>query len=108
MVHLKAIPEFTVELLIFELEKHPLSLVRRFTPPPAATLFSCSKPLFWAACAQAARAVVWGDTLITCYLLHCETDNLGKPASCSVQQKYNLRTWLNDYMIYICILKYNV
>lgn len=90
IVHLKAIPVFTVELLILELEKHLLFPVCCFTPPPAATLFSCSEPLFWAACALAARTEVWGDPLVTCCLLHHETDNLGESASCPVQQKCNL------------------
>lgn len=107
LVHLKAISEFTAELLIFELEKHPLSLVCRFTPPPAATLFSCSEPLFWAACAQAGRAVVWGDWLpVTFSTVRLTIWENQHHAQCSRNVTY--KTWLNDYMIYICILMYNV
>jgi len=78
IVHLKTISVFTVKMLIFELEKHPLSLVCFFTPPPAAMLFSCSELLFQAGCAQAARVEVWGDPLIFFHLLYLEIDNLGK------------------------------
>lgn len=101
--HLKAIHVFTLELLMFELEKQALSLVCCFPPLPAAILFSCSKPFFWASCTQAARAEVCGDPLITSCLLQCETDNFGKPASHAVRQKYNLQSfvkWWHDIYVY--------
>lgn len=61
VVHLKAIPVFTVELLIFELDKHPLSSTS--LPPQPKNLvimFSSTEPLFKAV-SGASRAEMYGE-----------------------------------------------
>lgn len=91
---------------IFDGGTTPLSVI--FFHPSTSDSFSCSEPVFWTACVQAARAGVWGDPLFTCHLLQQHADSLRKPHKHHLQgsRKITYKTWLNGCIRYRCILMY--
>lgn len=107
IVHLKAIPVFSVELLIFELGKHPLSLLCCFTPPPAAVLFSCSEPSSFGQPVFKEQGLGCGGTHSLPVIFSSMRLTISESQhhlQCS--RKVTYKTWLNGCMRYRCILRY--